>query len=180
MASSNRPKGYQTLLADLKRRHVFKVAAAYGATAFVLLEVADLVFPRLGLPDWSITFVVALVIIGFPVALILAWAFELTPQGVHRAEPASSGELQAIVAQPRKSRWPAGLLALAGTALLLTGIWFVGGRQLAESARQVERAYAERSATLALHNWYRWVLRSDPTYNQVLHRMGLAAPGGAP
>lgn len=131
MADSSRPRRYQTFLADLKRRRVFKIAAAYGATGFVALEVADIIFPRLGLPDWSITLVVALILIGFPVALILAWALELTPEGVQRAASARSGELEAIVAQPRRSRWPAGLLALAGTALLLAGIIFIGGRQLA-------------------------------------------------
>jgi hypothetical protein len=50
----------QALLAELKRRRVFRVAAVYGAAAFVALQAADLVFPRLGLPDWTVTLVVAL------------------------------------------------------------------------------------------------------------------------
>lgn len=53
-------KSYQQLFAELKRRHVFKVPAIYGATSFVVLQVADLMLPRLGLPDWTVTFMVAL------------------------------------------------------------------------------------------------------------------------
>ncbi len=117
-------------LAELKRRHVFKVAAAYGATAFVVIEAADLVFPRLGLPDWTVTLVVALTLLGFPVALVLAWAFQLTPEGVKRSAPATAGELEAIVAEPRRRRWPSGILALAAVALLFTAVWFAGGRRL--------------------------------------------------
>lgn len=54
------PKQYQILFAELKRRKVFKVAAVYGAVAFGVLQAADIAFPRIGLPDWTVTFVVAL------------------------------------------------------------------------------------------------------------------------
>ncbi len=120
----------QAFLAELKRRHVFRVAAAYGATAFVVIEAADIVFPRLGLPEWTVTLVVALAVLGFPVALVLAWAYQLTPEGVKRAAPATAAELEAIVAEPRRRRWPSGLLALGAVALLLTAVWLAGGRKL--------------------------------------------------
>ena len=97
-----------SLLAELKRRKVFHVTAVYGATVFVVLQVADLVFPRLGLPDWTITLVVALGVLGFPVAIVLAWAFETGPDGLRRTDPAEPGELEAIVAQSRSRRWSAG------------------------------------------------------------------------
>jgi TolB-like protein/Tfp pilus assembly protein PilF len=122
------PSGYQRLFADLKRRAVFKVAAVYGAVSFAVLEVADLVFPALDLPEWTITFIVALAALGFPFALVLAWAFEKTPEGMRRTAPATAGELAAIVAQPAGRRWPAGLLALAGILLLYGGGWWVIGR----------------------------------------------------
>ena len=120
----------QALLAELKRRHVFRVTLVYGATAFVVIEAADLIFPRLGLPEWTVTLVVGLAILGFPLALVLAWAFEMTPEGVKRSEPAEASELEAIVAEPAGRRWPAGLLALAGILLFLSAIWFTGGREL--------------------------------------------------
>ena len=108
-------------LAELKRRKVLRVAAVYGGTAFVLLQIADIVFPALGLPQWSITLVLALTVIGFPMAIVLAWSFDSTPDGLRRTAPAQQGELEAIVAQPRARRWPAGLAALLGIILLVGG-----------------------------------------------------------
>jgi hypothetical protein len=68
----------QRLLADFRRRRVFRVAAVYAVVAFVLLEVMDALFPALLLPDWADTLVAVLLIVGFPVAVILAWAYDIT------------------------------------------------------------------------------------------------------
>ncbi|HSM09354.1 MAG TPA: tetratricopeptide repeat protein [Gemmatimonadota bacterium] len=121
-------KSYQQLFAELKRRHVFKVAAIYGATAFVVLQLADLLGQGLQLPAEFLSMITVLVLLGFPFALIVAWAFEVTPAGVRRTDPASREELAAIVAQPASRRWPAGLLALAGIAALVAGAWWAGRR----------------------------------------------------
>jgi len=72
------------LFTELKRRNVFRVGVAYGIVAWLLIEVAHTAFPTLQLPDWTTTLVTVLVIMGFPLALILAWAFELTPEGIKR------------------------------------------------------------------------------------------------
>jgi len=69
---------------ELKRRNVFRVGIAYVVTAWLLLQVSDLVFPRLGLPDSAVTLVMALLGLGFIPALIFAWAFELTPEGIKK------------------------------------------------------------------------------------------------
>lgn len=74
-------------LHELKRRRVFRVAAMYSAVAFVVWRAADIAFPALHLPAWLVTAVVALTIIGFPIALVLAWAFDITPAGVQRTQP---------------------------------------------------------------------------------------------
>lgn len=71
-----------SFLDELKRRRVFRVAAAYAVVAFGLIQAADLIFPRLGLPDWSVTLVIVLAILGLPAALVLAWAFDATPEGI--------------------------------------------------------------------------------------------------
>ena len=77
---------------ELKRRNVFKVAIAYAIAAWILIEITATTFPILKLPDWSVTLVTVLVLIAFPLTLIFAWAFELTPEGlkkekdVHRSE----------------------------------------------------------------------------------------------
>ncbi len=72
---------------ELKRRGVPKVLAMYAATAFIIMEAAEIMFPRLGLPDWSVTSVVILLIVGLPVAFVLSWIFDITPQGVVKTGP---------------------------------------------------------------------------------------------
>ncbi len=127
-------RSYQQFFAELTRRKVFKVAAVYGATAFVLLQIADLIKDGFGLPDTFIPFITAIVLLGFPLALILAWALEVTPDGVRKTEQAGAAELAEIVALPASKRWPAGLLAVAGFAALVGGVWIAGQRTGAESA----------------------------------------------
>jgi TolB-like protein len=121
---TKRPRNYQTFFAELKRRHVFKVAAVYGAVTFVVLQVVDLVAPALNLPEVVMTVAVVIALAAFPVTLVLAWVFDVTPKGVKRTDPAASGELEAIVAQPPGQRWPIGFLAVAGTlALIIGALW---------------------------------------------------------
>src|SRR6266404_701819 len=72
--------------AELKRRNVYKVAVAYAVVAWLLIQAASILFPTLEAPAWMMKILVAFVILGFPVALVSAWAFELTPQGIKRTE----------------------------------------------------------------------------------------------
>jgi len=71
---------------ELKRRNVFRVAAIYLVVGWLLLQVGDVLFPALRLPEWTATLLVAFLILGLPIALVFAWAFELTPEGVVRTE----------------------------------------------------------------------------------------------
>ena len=73
-----------SIVRELKRRNVFRVAAAYAVVAWLIIEIAATTFPMLRLPEWTATFVTVLLLIGFPVALIFAWAFEITPEGIKR------------------------------------------------------------------------------------------------
>jgi TolB-like protein/Flp pilus assembly protein TadD len=73
-----------SLFAELRRRNVFKVGAAYVIVAWLLIQVAANVFPPLQLPAWTVTLVAALLLIGFPIALLLAWAYEVTPEGIKK------------------------------------------------------------------------------------------------
>ena len=84
-----------SLFAELRRRNVFRVGGAYAVVAWLLIEVSDTVFPRLGLPDWTVTFVIAVLALGFPVALFMAWAFELTPEGIKRTDDLPADEAAA-------------------------------------------------------------------------------------
>jgi TolB-like protein/Tfp pilus assembly protein PilF len=89
---------------ELQRRHVVRVAIAYAIAAWVLLQVASIVFPALGAPDWVLRIFIALMALGFPLALILAWAFELTPDGVRRTEPEDSPDVRLPPQQERVGR----------------------------------------------------------------------------
>jgi TolB-like protein/Tfp pilus assembly protein PilF len=73
-----------SLIAELKRRNVFRVGVAYAIVAWLLVEVSSVVLPALHLPDWTLTFLIIVILAGFPLALIVAWAFELTPEGIKR------------------------------------------------------------------------------------------------
>ncbi|NGX15822.1 tetratricopeptide repeat protein [Wenzhouxiangella sp. XN24] len=75
-----------SLFIELKRRNVFRVGAAYVVIGWLLLQVADVLLDNFGAPDWVFKSFAALLILGLPLALFLAWAFELTPEGVKRAE----------------------------------------------------------------------------------------------
>jgi len=85
---------------ELKRRKVFQVVAMYAAAAFIILEVVDIVLPRLGLPDWTVTFVIILLIIGFPVSIIFSWIFDITPEGLKKTGPMESVRNGKQVIQP--------------------------------------------------------------------------------
>src|SRR5438132_3137246 len=75
---------------ELKRRNVYKVAVAYAVVGWLLVQVATQVFPFFEIPNWGVRLVVLLLIIGFPIALIIAWAFEVTPEGIKRTEAADA------------------------------------------------------------------------------------------
>jgi hypothetical protein len=75
---------------ELKRRNVYKVALAYAVVAWLLIQVATQVFPFFEIPNWVIRLVIMLIAIGFPIALLLAWAFEAAPEGIKRTEAADA------------------------------------------------------------------------------------------
>ena len=103
---------YKRLFAEMKRRRVFRVMAVYGALAFAVIEASDVVLPRMALPDWTVTLVVWLALLGFPVAIALAWAFDVTPGGLERTSDAAPGELESA------ARAVAGAARAQGTRVL--------------------------------------------------------------
>src|SRR5881396_2132252 len=105
---------------ELKRRNVYKVAIAYGVVAWLLIQVATQVFPFFEIPNWVVRFVVLVIIIGFPVALIIAWAFELTPAGLKRTETADA---EHSAGRSRKRTWIY-VVIIAGAISI--GLFFLG------------------------------------------------------
>src|SRR5438477_1478026 len=108
----------RNFFAELKRRNVYKVAVAYGVVAWLLMQVASQIFPFFDIPNWVVRLVVLILIIGFPVALIIAWPVEVTPEGIKRTEAAD--------AAGQRSRGVAWIyVVLIGVALSVS-LFFVG------------------------------------------------------
>src|SRR5436309_7566266 len=89
-------------LAELKRRNVYKVAVAYAVVGWLIAQIATQIFPFLEIPNWVVRLVIVLIAIGFPIALVIAWAFEATPEGIKRTEVADT--MPAVAAQ-KKHAW---------------------------------------------------------------------------
>ena len=106
--------------AELKRRNVYKVAVAYAVVGWLLIQVTTQVFPIFEIPNWAVRLIVLLIVIGFPIALTIAWAFELTPEGLKRTEDV---DLAASARQPRTHAWI--FVVLVGAALS-NALFFVG------------------------------------------------------
>lgn len=104
--------------AELKRRNVYKVAVAYGVVGWLVVQIATQVFPFFDIPNWAVRLVVLATIVGFPIALIIAWAFELTPSGLKRTESADDG--------PKASRPRGWLYVVLVGAFLSVALFFLG------------------------------------------------------
>ncbi|WP_027080620.1 hypothetical protein [Luteimonas mephitis] len=116
------------LIRELRRRHVFRVAIAYGVVAWVLIEVASTIIPALHLPDGLTTAIVVLLMLGLPVAVVLAWAYELTPDGVRRTEPAHSPDAR----PPGQHRQVGRRLDFVIIAVLLPAVAVLAWRQFGQ------------------------------------------------
>jgi hypothetical protein len=114
--------------AELKRRNIYKVAVAYAVVAWLLVQVTTQVFPIFEIPNWALRLIVLAIIVGFPIALVMAWAFELTPEGLKRTEdvdPFDSRSGQILAAQTRaKSHAWIFVVIIAGAMSL--GLFFLG------------------------------------------------------
>ena len=106
--------------AEVKRRNVYKVAIAYGAVAWLLTEIATQVFPFFEIPNWVVRLVVLVIIAGFPIAVVIAWAFELTPEGLKRTEIADA---KYPLGRSPKRAWIY-IVIIAGA--ISVGIFFLG------------------------------------------------------
>src|SRR5437016_9064733 len=102
--------------AELKRRNVYKVAVAYAVVGWLVLQVTATIVPALHLPDGLTTAVVVVTLIGFPVALVIAWAFEMTPEGMKRTENVSPDE---VIPQWSKKKFAA---LIIGVAVIAAGL----------------------------------------------------------
>lgn len=115
-----------SLFAELRRRNVFRVGAAYAVVGWLLLQAADILLDNFGAPEWVFKSFAALLILGLPLALFLAWAFELTPEGVKRTEDVVETESVTPRTGRRIDRLIViGLLAVI-SILVVERVWFAG------------------------------------------------------
>jgi TolB-like protein/Tfp pilus assembly protein PilF len=109
----------QRFFAELKRRNVYRAAIGYAVVGWLLIQVATQVFPFFEIPSWRIRLIVLLIVLGFPITVIIAWAFDLTPEGLRRTELAAE-----VSSEPSRSRW--WLYVIIVAAALSIGLFFVG------------------------------------------------------
>jgi len=102
-----------SLIAELKRRNVFRVGVAYAIVAWLLVEMASVVLPTFKTPEWVMQAFTFLVVLGFPLALIVAWAYELTPEGIKRDSAVDRTESISHVTGRKLDFAIIGLLAVA-------------------------------------------------------------------
>ena len=129
----------RSFFSELKRRNVYKVAVPYAIVGWLLIQVATQVFPFLEIPNWVVRLVIALVAIGFPIALVIAWAFELTPEGIKRTEDANTS-----TARPRRKH--AWIYVVVIGAAFSIGLFFIGRYTASNSAAPRQDASAARTA----------------------------------
>jgi hypothetical protein len=99
----------RNFFSDLKRRNVYKVAVAYAVVAWLLIQIATQVFPFSEIPNWAVRLTVLVLVTGFPIALMIAWAFELTPEGIKRTEDADATR-SSLGPHLQSSRFPTALV----------------------------------------------------------------------
>src|SRR5438094_1691749 len=111
------PKGF---FGELKRRNVYKVAVAYAVVGWVIAKIATQIFPFLEIPNWVVRLIIMLIAIGFPIALVMAWAFEATPEGIKRTEVADA------MPTTRSHKRHAWIFVVIVGAALSVGLFFIG------------------------------------------------------
>jgi len=135
-------------LSELRRRNVYQVAVTYVFVGVFVIEAADLTLTRLGLPPWTVTLVIVLVGLGFPIALVLAWALEMTPEGVRVEEADGAEETAPAPASSPRDLW----VGASVLVLLLFGMWWIwsgpGAGPAADSAESTRSDIEDRSVAV--------------------------------
>src|SRR5262249_46308976 len=131
-----------SFFSELKRRNVYKVAAAYAVVGWLLVQVATQVFPFLEIPNWAIRLIILMTAIGFPVALIIACAFELTPEGIKRTKDVDAAQ--------QRSRGGLWIAVVAVAAALSLGLFFLGRYTASRATPQVTEATTSAEKSIAV------------------------------
>ena len=130
---------------ELKRRNVYKIAATYAVVAWLLVQIATEVLPFFEIPNWAVRLVVLLLVIGFPIALVIAWAFELTPEGLKRDEAGTAAR--------QHSKDPTWIYVVIIAGILSIGLFFVGRYSASRNASESTAVSLKSIAVLPFENF---------------------------
>jgi Predicted integral membrane protein len=134
----------RNFFAELKRRNVYKVAVTYAVVGWLLVQIATQVFPIFEIPNWALRLIVLAIIIGFPIALVIAWAFEVTPEGIKRTEDVAATEEHS-----HGGAWI--YIVLVGLALSV-GLFFLGRYTVSRKTIDSAELPAKSIAVLPFEN----------------------------
>jgi TolB-like protein/Flp pilus assembly protein TadD len=154
---------------ELKRRNVYKVAIAYAVVAWLLMQIATQIFPFLEIPNWAIRLVIMLLALGFPIALIIAWAFELTPEGIKRTDEIEPG---------RRSRNRAWIYVVVVAGAISIGLFFLGRFTAAPKQRASNGISTKSIAVLPFENFSEdkaFAFFADGVHDEILNDLAKIA-----
>jgi TolB-like protein/Tfp pilus assembly protein PilF len=158
-----------SLFSELKRRHVYRVAIAYAVVAWLVMQIASQIFPFFDIPNWAVRLVVLILILGFPVALILAWAFELTPEGLKRTDEIEPG---------RRSRNRAWIYVVVVAGAISIGLFFLGRFTAAPKQRASNGISTKSIAVLPFENFSEdkaFAFFADGVHDEILNDLAKIA-----
>jgi TolB-like protein/Tfp pilus assembly protein PilF len=135
----------RSFFSELKRRRVYNVAAAYAVVAWLFIQVATQVFPFFNIPNWVVRLIVLLVIIGFPIAVVCAWAFEMTPEGIKL-----EGDVDRRITRKTGRKLTALIVIVAAVAAGGTVFRLLHSQQDIKAAKQSPLAVAIESKSIAV------------------------------
>src|SRR3982751_6088014 len=135
----------RNFFAELKRRHVYKVAVAYAVVGWLLIQIATQVFPFFEIPNRAVRLMVLAIVLGFPIALAIAWAFELTPEGIKRTEEADA------MPPNKRASGRAWIFVVVAAGLFSIALFFLG-RYTASPLRTAPAAVTKSIAVLPFEN----------------------------
>src|SRR5437667_9618550 len=150
--------------AELKRRNVYKVAIAYAVVGWLLVQVTTQVFPIFEIPNWATRLIVLAIIIGFPVALVLAWAFELTPEGLKRTEDVD-------LVKAGRSRGRVWIYIVVVAATISIGLFFLGRYSAPRNVGESTNLSSKSIAVLPFENFSEdkaFVFFADGVHDEIL------------
>jgi hypothetical protein len=136
---------YRNFFSELKRRNVYKVAVAYVVVGWALAQGIAQVLPVFDIPNWAVRLIVLAIVIGFPIALVIAWAFELTPEGIKRTEDVDP----AVDSRAKSHAW---IYVVIVAALLSISLFFLGRFTARNSTGASNEFPAKSIAVLPLLN----------------------------